>query len=87
MADKIFPPTFIGPTWQTNEDGSWLLPEKTLGWEILGWVAEWLTMPDGSPWIATPEQARWLCWFYAIGDDGKFLYRNGFLQRLKGWGK
>lgn len=69
-----------------DEDGKWLLPKYTLGWQILGWVAEWLTLPDGSPWIATPEQARFILWMYAIDKNGEWLYRNIFLQRLKGWG-
>jgi hypothetical protein len=80
-----FPPTFIGPTWQKNEAGGWLLPEKTLGWEVLGWVAEWLTFTDGRPWTATNEQARFILWFYAIDHRGKFSYRKAVLQRMKGW--
>lgn len=86
-ARELFPPSLIGPTWQTNEDGSWLLPEITLGWEILGWVAIKLTDPDGNPFQCTPEQARFLLWYYAIDTKGKFIYRQAVLQRLKGWGK
>lgn len=85
-AKLYFPPSYIGPTWQKTEDGkNWLLPEKTLGWEILGWVAEWLTFSDGRPWMATPEQARFILWFYAIDHRGKFSYRKAVLQRMKGW--
>jgi hypothetical protein len=80
-----FPPSYIGPTWQKDEAGNWLLPEKTLGWEVLGWVAEWLTFSDGRPWMATPEQARFILWFYAIDHRGKFSYRKAVLQRMKGW--
>lgn len=82
-----FPPSHIGPTWQKDANGNWLLPEKTLGWEILGWVAEWLTFSDGRPWMATPEQARFVLWWYAIDHRGKFSYRKAVLQRMKGWGK
>ena len=84
-ARELFPPSFIGPTWQKDENGHWLLPEHTLGWEILGWVAEWLTFSDGRPWMATPEQARFILWFYAIDHRGKFRYRKAVLQRMKGW--
>ena len=28
-------PHFIGPTWATDENGDWILPEHTLGWGIL----------------------------------------------------
>ncbi len=80
-----FPPSFIGPTWQKNADGSWLLPEKTLGWEILGWIAEWLTFSDERAFVCTPEQARFILWFYAIDHRGKFAYRKAVLQRMKGW--
>lgn len=87
VADELFPPDVIGPTWQKNPDGTWMLPEHTLGWEILGWVADWLTFPDETPWIATPEQARFILWFYAIDENGRFVYRKAVLQRMKGWGK
>lgn len=83
-AAHLFPPIKIGPTWQKNPDGSWLLPEKTLGWEILGWAAKWLEMDD-KPWTATAEQARFVLWYYAIDCNGDFIYRRGVLQRLKGW--
>jgi hypothetical protein len=87
LAYELFPPTIIGPTWAKDDVGNWELPERTLGWEILGWIAEWLLLPNGDPWIATPEQARFILWFYAIDERGRFLYQNGFLQRMKGWGK
>jgi phage terminase large subunit-like protein len=85
-------PDFHGPTWLRNDDGSWFLPEKTLGWQIAGWCAEYLN-GEGStdekpvPWKFTPEQLRFLLWWYAVDDDGEFVYRTGVLQRLKGWGK
>ena len=86
-AAELFPPTLIGPTWQTNEDGSWLLPERTLGWHILGWVSTKLTDPEGNPWQFTAEQARFILWYYALDQFGKFTYRQAVLQRCKGWGK
>jgi hypothetical protein len=86
-AAMLFPPTLIGPVWQRNDDGSWLLPEITLGWEILGWVSTKLTDPEGNPWQFTAEQARFILWFYAMDKRGQFVYRQGVLQRLKGWGK
>jgi len=86
-AAELFPPSLIGPTWQKNPDGSWLLPEITLGWDLLGWVSIKLTDPDGEPFMCTAEQARFLLWYYAIDKRGKFIYRQAVLQRLKGWGK
>lgn len=80
-----------GPTWQTDDVGEWLLPELTLGWQVLGWTAEWLTQPDGpdagQPWQFTPEQARFVLWWYAVDERGRWLYRTGTLRRMKGWGK
>ena len=29
-------PYTLGPTWQKTEDGNWLLPERTLGWFVIG---------------------------------------------------
>jgi hypothetical protein len=83
-------PVAIGPTWARAKDG-WKLPDLTLGWEILGWTAEYLRQPDGPdagrPWRYTPEQARFILWWYAIDELGRFVYRYGMLRRVKGWGK
>ena len=87
MADKLFPTTYIGPSWQTTPDGEWKLPKRTLGWEILGWCAQWLTTPDGDPWIFTPEQARLILWLYEVDHRGRRTYRKGVVQRAKGHGK
>lgn len=87
----VFPPVAwnpvrIGPTWQT--DGKhWLLPEHTLGWGFLAWTGRWLQESRGVPWRFTLEQARFLLWWYAVRPDGRFLYRDGVFQRLKGHGK
>jgi hypothetical protein len=79
-------PVRIGPTWRT--DGiHWLLPEHTLGWQMLGWCGRWLQESRGTPWRFTLEQARFLLHWYAIDEAGRFVYRDGVLQRLKGWGK
>ncbi|QDP44209.1 terminase large subunit [Streptomyces phage Celia] len=85
-------PEFHGPTWLRNDDGSWLLPKHTLGWQIAGWCAEYLN-GEGStdekpvPWKFTREQLRFVLWWYAVDENGEFIYRTGVLQRLKGWGK
>ncbi|MFE9924277.1 hypothetical protein ACFYQA_22645 [Streptomyces sp. NPDC005774] len=84
-------PEYLGPTWQKDAFGRWKLPEHTLGWQIAGWCAEYLD-GEGStdekrvPWKFTREQLRFLLWWYAIDEDGEFIYRTGVLQRLKGWG-
>lgn len=84
-------PVAVGPTWRRDDTGGWLLPERTLGWQILGWTAEYLRQPDGptagAPWRYTSEQARFMLWWYALDKRGRFVYRSGMLRRVKGWGK
>ena len=84
-------PVTAGPTWQRDKHGKFVLPTHTLGWDILGWTAEYLLQPDGplagDPWKFTQEQARFLLWWYAVDERGRFIYRSGMLRRMKGWGK
>jgi hypothetical protein len=83
-------PVALGPTWQRDDDGKEILPERTLGWQVLQWTAENLRQPDGpdagSRWRYTKEQARFILWWFAIDEKGRWLYRNGMLRRVKGWG-
>lgn len=83
----LLEPAFIGPTWQTDAFGRWVLPGKTLGWQIAGWCAEWLKAEDGGPWKFTKEQLRFILHWYAVDEHGRFINRKGVLQRMKGWGK
>lgn len=86
MALHIFPPKTIGPTWQVNEDGSWYLPEFSLGWEVIGWCHTWLVDPDtGNPWRFTGEQLRFILWLYEVDASGKRVTKKAMFQRLKGW--
>lgn len=78
------------------------LPEFTLGWQIQAWVegipefgvAGHLHALDETdeygapvPFRLTSEQLRFILWMYAVNEDGRFIFRNIVLQRLKGWGK
>lgn len=85
------PPVIHGPTWSRDARGRFVLPERTLGWESLGWTALHLQHPDGpragEPWQFTDEQARFWLWWYAVDEHGRFAYRGGVLRRMKGWGK
>jgi hypothetical protein len=58
---------------------------------VLGWTAEYLRQPDGpdagEPWRYTDEQARFILWWFAVDEAGRWLYRYGMLRRVKGWGK
>jgi len=83
-------PVCIGPTWQPGPGGpggKYLLPKRSLGWQARVWASEWLQHETGKAWEYTPEQLRFVAWWYALDDNDRFLYRDGVLQRLKGWGK
>lgn len=98
--EAIVEPVAIGPTWQRNPDwdgesplDEFVLPEWTLGWQILKWIGENLLADEVDelgrpmPFEPTDEQKRFILWWYAIDARGRFVYREGVLQRLKGWGK
>lgn len=81
-----FQPVTLGPAWQTTEQGFWYLPKFSLGWECLAWCQENLRL-GGDEWWFTAEQTRLVLWWYAVDEQGKFLYDSGVIQRVKGWGK
>lgn len=103
------PPHIVGPTWRRTVDGDWYLPEKTLGWGVLAWMAEYVNTPGGhddperlkmliemsemgiqvseNMFLPTDEQIRLILWWYAVDDSGQYVYREGVIRRLKGWGK
>lgn len=85
------PPHQIGPTWARNEDGSWHLPERSLGWAILNWWADYVNTPGGdhagTSFMPTLEQARFVLWWYAVDEQGNYAFREGVFRRLKGHGK
>ncbi|UJD21108.1 terminase [Mycobacterium phage SororFago] len=103
------PPHIVGPSWQRTITGDWHLPEKTLGWGVLAWMAEYVNTPGGHDdpnrlrmliemsemgivvnelmFLPTDEQVRLVLWWYAVDDRGQYVYREGVIRRLKGWGK
>ncbi len=85
------PSHVIGPTWRRKREGGWWLPERSLGWDIINWLAEYVLQAGGpragEAFLPTLEQARFLVWWYAVDERGRFAYRSGVLRRLKGWGK
>jgi hypothetical protein len=83
-----YPVDYIGPSWQRDDNGGWLLPKHTLGWQIAGWCARYLKgLGDMPRWKFTPEQLRLILWWYAVDERGRFVYQSGVIQRLKGHGK
>lgn len=78
----------VGPSWERGPSGEFVLPERSLGYYGAAvWVPENLQHPDGSPFKLTPEQTRLFVWWYAVDERGRFVFRDGVVQRLKGWGK
>ncbi|MDK4328457.1 terminase [Corynebacterium pseudodiphtheriticum] len=67
------------------------LPERTLGYEALAWAAKYLRHPNGiragKAWQFTREQARFVLWFYAVDDAGRWLFHHGARRLAKGSGK
>lgn len=66
-------------------------PERTLGWEVLGWCSEYIRQPDGpnagEQWRFTREQLLFVLWWYALDEAGRWLYSRGVYRRAKGAGK
>lgn len=84
----VVEPFTLGPTWKRGPDGKFVLPEYTLGWQCLAWTKTYLQHYVGRAWQYTPEQARLTLWWYAMDPaTGRFLWRDGVVQRLKGHGK
>lgn len=84
-------PHIIGPTWAKDDSGDYILPKYSLGSGVLNWLYEYVLTPGGphagQPFMPTMEQARFIYWWYAVNEEGRFIYRDGVLRRLKGWGK
>lgn len=67
------------------------LPKYTLGYEALAWAAKYLRHPNGiragKAWQFTREQARFVLWFYALDENGRWLFHHGARRLAKGSGK
>ena len=63
----------------------------TLGLDLLAWSETELIQPDGEqagqPWRWRESQGRFISWFYALDDDGNYLFRRGQIVLPKGAGK
>lgn len=67
------------------------VPELTLGWGVIAWIHNNLTHPEGDragkPFTLTRRQTLFLLWFYAIDEDGQWLYTQAARRLAKGSGK
>jgi hypothetical protein len=74
-------------------------PPLTLGWEVAAWIEgqrpgdpfRGLVQPNGpnagNRFRLTIDQLRFLVWWYAIDEDGRWLFNHGVRRRAKGSGK
>jgi len=64
---------------------------KTAGPQVLGWAECILTQPDGEhagdAWSWRQSQARFVSWWYAMDERGKYLWRRAQIVLPKGAGK
>jgi len=62
-----------------------------LGWEAAKWAVENLRQPNGphagQRWDFIDSQLRFLLWWYAIDDEGDWLFHHGVRRLAKGSGK
>jgi len=67
------------------------LPDLTLGFEAARWAHRWLPQPNGpragQPFRFTDEQFRYLAWWYAVDEEGRWLFSHGVRRLAKGSGK
>lgn len=66
-------------------------PGLTLGWEAIRWAESLLVQPNGprarQPFKFTRDQLRFVLWWYALDDDGQWLFNHGVRRLAKGSGK
>lgn len=66
-------------------------PDLTLGWGVIAHASRLLIQPNGPRagklWQPTTSQARWLLWWYAVDEDGRWLFHHGVRRLVKGAGK
>lgn len=83
--------------WVDHASGAWRSlpwPEDvatlppSLGFGVIEWAESNLVHHlTGKPWRYTKSQKRFLVLWYAVGPDGRWLYRRGVMRRAKGVGK
>jgi phage terminase large subunit-like protein len=79
-----------------DEDGlpvGWPLDQgvRTGGPDVLAWAETTLSQPDGphagEHWAWRESQIRFVQWWYALDEDGNWLWRRGQIVLPKGTGK
>lgn len=66
-------------------------PDLTLGWGVIAHASKLLVQPNGPRagklWTPTTGQARFLLWWYAVDEDGRWIFNHGVRRLAKGSGK
>ncbi|MFO7194162.1 MAG: hypothetical protein DIU77_018120 [Thermocrispum agreste] len=67
------------------------MPKLTLGYAVAQWMERWLVQPNGpdagKPFRVVDSQLRFLAWWYAVDEDGHWLFHHGVRRLAKGSGK
>lgn len=67
------------------------VPDLTLGWEVVRWATKYLRQPNGpragSRFEFVDSQIRFLLWWYAVDENGDWLYYRAVRRLAKGSGK
>lgn len=67
------------------------VPALTLGWEAAEWASTRLRHPNGlragNLWKWAESQLRFLLWWYAVDENGVWLFHHGVRRLAKGSGK
>lgn len=67
------------------------IPDLTLGWEVVRAATKYLKQPNGpragQRFQFADSQIRFLLWFYALDEDGQWLYHHAVRRLAKGSGK
>jgi hypothetical protein len=66
-------------------------PEFTLGYGVAKWVSTHLKQPNGpragKPFAFVGSQLHFLAWWYAVDENGRFIYQRAGRRLPKGSGK
>lgn len=66
-------------------------PELTLGWEAIRFATRYFLHPNGPraglPWKFVDSQLKFLLHWYAVDEEGRWLYHHGVRRLSKGSGK
>lgn len=85
---NLYPPEVTDPLTCLDTFEHYDLPKYTLGYEALAFAAKYLQHVDGDRagerWVFTPRQARWILWWYAVDENGDWLYGQGSRRLGKG---